>query len=97
MISVLIELTTIFGFVLVAMQLHNNKKLKEIEFITKFNTDFLNFDDLMKVYYICAEQAGVKIYSNNQGLSFNGNYSAVYKYIDYFEPLYFAIVKCKKM
>jgi hypothetical protein len=72
------------SLLLLNMQLSSNEKLKEAEFITNFNTNFIQVDHTLGVF--SHEKAKYCNYEEKSSY-----YAKVLIYLAYFEPLYFLL------
>jgi len=89
--------TALIGIFGVIMQLHHDGKLKEVEFIVNFNNNLLQVPSLMCVHEVCKKTRSDSTYKREAQL----NTDDAYKYLDYFEPLFFLlnnnVIKPEKM
>jgi len=81
--------TAVMGAIGIVLQLSRDKSLKEVQFIVDFNKNFVEFDDLMKVHDMCSERFGMPVDEDYKDKPLD--HTAVYKYLDAFEPLYFLL------
>ncbi|MCL2639006.1 MAG: hypothetical protein FWD48_11635 [Oscillospiraceae bacterium] len=88
--SIIIAATALGGVAGVIVQFNREKNLREVDFIVKFNTKFLEFDELIDVLNYCSHKAGI-INDPKYDEVTSLNHTDVYKYLDYFEPLYFLL------
>lgn len=85
----IVMLAAICGVFGICIQLRNDAKLKEAEFLYNFNTEYINNASFSTVFNYCANEAG--IFSKRMEEVALPTQEDIVKYLDFFEPVYYLV------